>query len=442
MNVPLRIAMFTGRFPVVSETFILRQITGLLDLGHAVEIYADTRAEAAGPVQPGVIQRRLLDRTVFMDLPPETVPAEMPVWPLMGETWPPGAEQPVPNLVRVDRALPAFLRALMASPGLAVQTLRRSEYGYQADSLSALHRLARCGEQGRRYDVLHAHFGPVGNSFRFARALWRAPMLVSFHGYDLTTLPRREGTGMYAKLFATADLVTVNSEFSRGRVAQLGCPPDKLRLLPVGMDPAEFAFRERTLKRGEPLRVVSVGRLVEIKGHEFVIRALALLRKTRPAVRLDIVGDGPLREELQQLIRALGLEQWVTLHGALAADGVRGLLGQAHVFVLASVNVEGDQEGQGLALQEAQACGLPVIATDHGAFPEGIRAGESGFLVPERDPGALAERLEFLAVHADRWAAMGRAGRKFVEARYEIHKLNARLVELYGEAREHYRADH
>src|SRR5260370_39293663 len=97
MKRPLRIAFFVGSFPVVSETFILRQITGLLDLGHEVDIYADVRAEPGTPVQPEVEEYRLLGRTTFMDMPPDVAPWEMPVWPPTGKTWPPGAETAVPN---------------------------------------------------------------------------------------------------------------------------------------------------------------------------------------------------------------------------------------------------------------------------------------------------------------------------------------------------------
>jgi len=86
MNRRLRIAMFVGSFPVVSETFILRQITGLIDLGHEVDIYADTRVEAGAPMHPDVAKYDLLARTTFMDMPPETAPWELPVWPLTGRT--------------------------------------------------------------------------------------------------------------------------------------------------------------------------------------------------------------------------------------------------------------------------------------------------------------------------------------------------------------------
>jgi colanic acid/amylovoran biosynthesis glycosyltransferase len=113
---------------------------------------------------------------------------------------------------------------------------------------------------------------------------------------------------------------------------------------------------------------------------------------------------------------------------------LKPLLDAAHLFTLCSVSVEGDREGQGLALLEAQACGLPVIATRHGALPEGMVDGQSGWLVPERDVSALAGRIGFALDHADEWPAMGRAGRRFVEERFDIRELNRQLVSHYEAA--------
>ena len=435
MRSSLRIAIFAGCFPVVSETFILRQITGLIDLGHEVTIYADVRPDRTEPVHPEIEEYRLLERTNYMDLPPETTPWEMPVWPITGRTWPPGADTSIPNSLRVAQAVPRFLRCLVRHPALTMNVLNAAEYGYQASSLSALHRLARLSSISARFDVLHAHFGPVGNSFRFTRQLWGAPLVVSFHGHDFTTVPRKQGQGIYSRLFETADAITVNSDYTGERVKQLGCPPVKLRKLPVGLNPDAFAFRERSLRPGEPVRVLTVGRLVAIKGHEVAIRAVAKLRELYPNIRHDIVGDGPLRRELEKLIESLGVQETVKLRGALDGVAVRKLMHEAHLFVLASVSIEGDAEGQGLVLQEAQACGLPVIATQHGAFPEGILVGQSGFLVPEREVDTLAERLGFLVEHPETWPEMGRQGRGFVEQHFDIRKLNRQLVELYERVR-------
>jgi colanic acid/amylovoran biosynthesis glycosyltransferase len=107
---------------------------------------------------------------------------------------------------------------------------------------------------------------------------------------------------------------------------------------------------------------------------------------------------------------------------------------QAHILVMGSVNTEGDQEGQGLVLQEAQASGLPVIATRHGALPEGMLDGRSGFLVPERDIAAMAEKLDHLIDHPELWPAFGRCGREFAANRYDIRHLNRELAGIYSAA--------
>jgi colanic acid/amylovoran biosynthesis glycosyltransferase len=438
MDRPLRIAIFVGMFPVVSETFILRQIVGLLALGHHVDIYADIRSSDDSPCQAEVEEYKLLERTTFMDMPQECAPWELSVWPLSGETWVPGGTRPVPNFLRAMRALPIFLRALTVEPRLAMGVLSRAEYGFQAQSLSVLYRLNKLLEKPARYDVLHAHFGPTGNSFRFARQLWRAPLLVSFHGYDFTTIPRKQGPAVYHKLFAEADLITVNSQFTRRSVAQLGCPEQKLKLLPVGLELGAFPFKERIWRAGEPLRLLTVARLVEIKGHEFAIRALANLRQVYPNLRYDIIGEGPLRKKLENLIVELGLGETVFLHGARDGRFIHQLMASAHIGLLASVSVEGDQEGQGLFLQEAQASGLPVVATKHGALPQGILPGKSGLLAPEGDSQALANQLKDLIAHPEAWPMMGLNGRKFVETRYDIRKLNQQLTQLYETARQQF----
>jgi colanic acid/amylovoran biosynthesis glycosyltransferase len=441
MKRPLRIAVFVGSFPVVSETFILRQITGLLDLGHEVDIYADTCAEAGAAVQPEIERYQLMKRTTFMDMPPEVAPWEMPVWPLTGETWLPGATTAIPNWRRGVRALPKFARCFLSQPRLTRQVLSRAEFDYQAASLSALYRLAKLRVVSRRYDVLHTHFGPVGNSFRFARELWRAPLLVSFHGYDFTTVPRQQGPAVYKKLFFNADLVTVNSDYMGKKLQPLGCSPDKIRKLSYGIDLQKYPFRPRTLAGDEPVRIVTIGRLVEKKGIEYVIRALAQVVRRHPHLRYDVIGDGPLRGQLQQLAREQSVGGIVQFHGALNGDAIRALLDQAHLFVLASVTAQdGDQEGTPVSLLEAQAAGLPVISTQHSGIPEIVLDGESGWLVPERDADALAERLNRLMEHPERWASFGSRGRNFVEARFTTFKCMNALLDIYAELGKKYSA--
>src|SRR5437879_1871524 len=208
MNRRLRIAMFVGSFPLISETFILRQITGLIDLGHEVDIIAENKPDADMPVHPEVRKYGLLARTKYVNGPPESTYWEMPVYPLTGKTWIPGAEKSLSNISRALRAAPTLIHCLIRSPKLTASVLDRGLYGYQAASLSALYRLSSLCSQPGRYDVVHAHFGPVGNNFRFVRAHWKVPLIVSFHGYDLCTVPRTEGNDVYNRLFSMVDVVT------------------------------------------------------------------------------------------------------------------------------------------------------------------------------------------------------------------------------------------
>ena len=428
----MRIAFFLDCFPAISETFILRQITGLLDLGHEVEIFASRRPGEGEPVQPEVQKYSLLCRTIYFEEPREACYWEMPVLPIMGNTWLPGEAKPMSNIKRIVRAAPTVICCLLKAPRLTLQALNPDAYGYQARSLSALYRLAKVISRGRGYDVLHAHFGPVGNTFRFARQLFRASLVVTFHGYDFCTWPKHHGAGAYRQLFDTADAVTVNSDYAGERVRDLGCPAEKIHRLAVGLNLDEFPFRERNLSAGEPVQLLSVGRLVEKKGLEYAIRAVVRVRKRYPHVRLEIIGEGPLRPQLEGLVRDLNLESVVVLAGARDGSYVRQRMAEAHLFLLPSVTAaDGDQEGTPVSLMEAQASGLPVFSTRHSGIPEIVRDGASGFLLPERDVDGLADRLADLIGNPDQWAAMGRKGRDLVERLCDIRTLNLQLVSLY-----------
>jgi colanic acid/amylovoran biosynthesis glycosyltransferase len=441
----LRIAVLVDTFPAASETFIARQVEGLLDLGHRVRIYSEHRPGEGVPLahgEPGRDQERLLRRTTYLDIPAASGYWEMPVLSPWGRTWLPGATRAVPNAKRLIAAMPALARCLVRAPRITARVLNRAEYGYQASSLSALYRLDALSAR-RGYDVAHAHFGPVADRVRFARRLWKVPLVVSFHGYDLGAWPAEKGPDVYSSLFQTADLVTANSSYTRGRLLALGCPLAKVRVLHMGVDPSSYPFRERTSPQEGPVQVLSVGRLVEKKGFEYALRAMSLARcgPAAPDVRYAIVGEGPLRQELRTLAESLGVADRVTFYGVGDEQFVRDRMSEAHIFMAPSVTAaNGDVEGQGLVLQEAQACGLPVLATEHNGFPEGIVPGRSGFLVPERDPVALARRLLFMVEHAHLWPEWGRAGRLHVEENYDIAALSRQLEGLYGEAIFRYQA--
>jgi colanic acid/amylovoran biosynthesis glycosyltransferase len=149
-------------------------------------------------------------------------------------------------------------------------------------------------------------------------------------------------------------------------------------------------------------------------------------------VRYDILGEGPLRPALEQLVRELGLGERVTLHGARDQDEVLEMLRRSHLALAPSVTSrDDDQEGIPVSLMEAMAIGLPVVSTFHSGIPELVHDGVSGRLVPERDVDALAGALEPLVDHPETWPAMGREGRRHVVENFNLRTLNDRLVEIF-----------
>jgi colanic acid/amylovoran biosynthesis glycosyltransferase len=222
-------------------------------------------------------------------------------------------------------------------------------------------------------------------------------------------------------------MLPISDRWAR-RLEELGCPREKIAVHRLGVDTRAFAFHERHARPNEGVRLLSVCRLAEKKGVEYALRAIALLRSRSPELRYDIVGDGPLRGDLEKLVIELDLSDRVVFHGACRREEVAALVGAAHVFVAPSVTArDGDQEGIPVAIMEAMASGLPVVSTRHGGIPELVHDGATGALVGERDVAGLARALHRLLDDRPSWARLGREGRRVVETEYDLERQNDRL---------------
>jgi len=288
------------------------------------------------------------------------------------------------------------------------------------------------------YDIVHCHFGTVGifgQQLRDIDAV-KGPLLTTFHGYDIASYVAQHGTGVYDELFRKGEAFTCSSNFVRGKLIAAGCDPAKIFLFKLGTDLTRFDFLERRVDSDDAIRLITVARLVEKKGLEYSIKAVANLVRQFPKIEYTIVGDGYLRQHLSLLIERLNLQKNVALVGWKTQEEIRQLFAKSHIFVLASVvSSDGDFEGQGMVLQEAQAMGLPVVCTNHNGFPESILDGQSGFLVPERDADALSAKLAELIGRPHLWLEIGKKGRAFVEAEFDLNKRNDALIELYRRVR-------
>jgi len=179
--------------------------------------------------------------------------------------------------------------------------------------------------------------------------------------------------------------------------------------------------------------MVSIGRLVEKKGVTYALKAVAQVIASGRAVVYDIVGDGPLRIELEHLIEQFGVGTHVRLHDWKSHREIVAMMEASHILIAPSVTAgDGDEEGIPNVIKEAMAIGLPVVSTVHAGIPELVVDGESGFLVPERSVDLLAERITHLCDHPEIWPQMSRAAQRKVEAEFDIGRLSKNLVTLYA----------
>jgi glycosyltransferase involved in cell wall biosynthesis len=286
-------------------------------------------------------------------------------------------------------------------------------------TLAAMRRYLRA----RRPAILHTH-NPTPHQFgALARMVTSIPVLVhTKHGRN-QLLTRR---GRQLERFAghmTDAVVAVSLDAADVARSVDRVPPDRIRVIRNGVD---VSIITPPAARSPGWHVVHVARLNAVKDQTTLLHAARLVLDHQPGFRLDIVGDGERRGELEQLSADLGLRDAVCFRG-LQAD-VRPFLAGADAFILSSVS-----EGIALTLLEAMAAALPVVATDVGGNREVVIPGETGFLVPARDPAALARALIMLLGDPERAARFGAAGRARVATEFALGTTVAAYESLYGE---------
>ena len=294
----------------------------------------------------------------------------------------------------------------------------------------------RAEHEHRRVDVLHAHqLFPTGYATVVIGRLLGIPIVCSAHGSDVHTNPsRNRGIGRYtrATLRMTDRTVAVSEDLAR-RIARLESQAAPTKVIYNGIDPGRFVNRaERTVLRrrlGLPERGVGicfVGRLVTEKGVHELIAAFEALRGTDEDVWLVVVGGGPLHDCLAS--RAREMHGKLVIAGPTPHSKVAEYLNAADLFALPSHG-----EGVPVAMLEAMACGLPVVATAVGGIPEVVKDGTTGFLLPPRDDAAFLEKLRLLVRDAPLRREMGRAARQRIDAGFHWSCGSEKLIDLYHE---------
>lgn len=282
--------------------------------------------------------------------------------------------------------------------------------------------------------LLHAHLGWEGARTVHLKRRLGIPFVTSFYGRDATVLPRKGYWRMlYRRLFAEGDLFLAEGAQMARTLEAIGAPADRIRVVHLGVDLERIPFAER--RPGDDGMVVGLiaASFREKKGISYALDAVARVAPRWPGLKLRIIGDGPMRSEIEARASRADLAGRVELLGSCAFPTYLDELRRAHFLMAPSVTAsDGDSEGGApVCLLDAQASGLPILATTHCDIPEATVPGKSALLAPERNAEALAAHLEQLLSHPEQWPAMGRAGRAHIEAEYDIRRQGARMAEVY-----------
>jgi glycosyltransferase involved in cell wall biosynthesis len=396
-----RVAYLVKRFPRLSETFILNEFVEVRRLGVETTLFAlmDPGEKVVHPAARALASEV---RYVFLRERPWYSAVRL----LSGAaaqfaTNPKGFVRLLWALVSVHRSMPSLRHAL--------------EGAWLARELRHL-----------GVDHLHAHF--AHSPAAVAYMAWLAggpPFSFTAHAKDLyTTLPRNLVIRAKAARFVLT-CTQFNGLFLEDLLRGVRTP---IHVVHHGTDLRRFNTTRRKPRSG---LIVSVGRLVPKKGYPILIHALQIAAAAGIDFGCEIYGSGPMREELESLVRHAGLEPRVSFHGARPQDEIAEAYSRASLFALAPVVIsDGDRDGIPNVLVEAMAAGAPVVSTAISGIPELIVDGANGLLVEPGDAAALAQAITRLVLDPELGSRLGAAGRRTVERGFDLSLNTRRVAEL------------
>lgn len=411
----MKVLFIVEHFPSFSETFVLNQVVGLLKLGHEVEVYPLGRPSS-----------------------PITHP-DINTFSLLDLTWQ-RKEVPASKIERVIDVLKKIPQLYSRCGWRFLQAFNTFRQGKQSLNLSIAHSCLELLKHNYKYDLIQCHFGDKG-----LRALcWQemglinAPFTTVFHAHELAGLSEAEGRKLYGPLFEANALLLPVSNNWRNRLIGWGADPKRVIVHHMGVDVDGFDYNPSPPELDSTINILTVARLVEQKGYEYAIRAVAELKKIcNRNIKYIIIGAGDnagdLSSALQNLAKELGIDCIVNFLGAQPQNIVQAYMRSSHIFLHPSVTcTNGFQEGIPVSMMEAMSCGLPVISTIHSGIPELIENGISGFLANEREVEPLAIAMKDLIANKKLFLSVADAARKKVEIEFNIDTLNRQLVTIFN----------
>ncbi|MBU1127282.1 glycosyltransferase [Patescibacteria group bacterium] len=394
----MKIGFLLTEFPSLSETFILNQITGLIDKEEEVFVFSK-RPGNFKKLQPEIEKYNLLEKTYFANIPEN-------------------------KAFLLFKFLAFSPKVLFKNPKLfntfkLKEISKREKFELFFRGFSFL---------GKDIDVLISCFGPNGRDAVFLKRMGviNSKIIVSFFGYDLTKIFKQFNPKAYYKeVLKEADLLLPICEFFKKKLLDIGADNKKIKVHHIGIDMDGFKFEKR--KRAKKLKILTVSRLVSKKGIEYAIKALASL-KDRIDFEYKIIGEGPEKERLKSLVSKLGFEKRIEFLGAKDSIEVKKLLKKADVFLLPSITSRnGDMEGTPISLMEAMASGVFVITSCHSGISEFVKHKKTGWLAEEKNIFQIAQGVDFFVKNEILVSRILKNARSEICKNFNIKKLNNSL---------------
>jgi colanic acid/amylovoran biosynthesis glycosyltransferase len=397
----VRIAYLVNQYPSISHTFVRREIEGLEQLGAQVSRFSLRPIPAEALRDPADQREREITTALLAH----------------------GGKALLPSVARVAAARP---RQFARAQALTLRTGQRSDRGlvrnfaYLAEACALLEKLER-----EPVDHLHAHFGTNSAAVAMLTRVLGGPSY-SFTAHGPEEFDKPDLLALREKIAHAAFVVGVSS-FGRSQLYRY-CDAehwDKVQVVRCGVD-ASYVARAPTPVPERP-RFVSVGRLCEQKGQLLLVQAAAQLVHKGRELELVLVGDGPMRKEVEALIAREKLERHVRITGWASGETVQREIEEARIFVLPSF-----AEGLPVVLMEALGRGRPVISTYVAGIPELVLDGECGFLVPAGSVDGVAQAMErALDTSTERLTQMGLTGYARVRDMHDARANAQVLLELF-----------
>lgn len=403
--------MVVGTFPTVSETFIVNQIISLINAGNEVCIFA-YKGRGIKHLHKTIIDYGLQDRVHYFQSPSKSKVARY----LQFVKW------CLKNLTKIRWAKLS-------------RTINPFIHGKKVFDLHLFFE-SQWFLVGGKFDIIHVHFGH--NAERVAKLkakkiLDKIKLITTFHGFDLIPNNIDRYSKVYRNLLIESDAFTVNSIYLKNILSELNINGVCTYILPVGLDTNYFK-RSGGIENIDTFKMLFCGRLIKLKGPDIAIDIFnELIRRGYENVKLNIIGEGVLKNEIIEKIKYLGIEDRVSILGACPQKFIKQKLNESHVLLMPGIHdpITKRAETQGLVLQEAQAMEVPVVLSDVGGMKYGVIDKKTGYIVKEGDVKAFADAVENLIRDRRLVVNMGNEGRRYVTANFDNKILADKLLAIY-----------